>query len=528
MESDLMQHSQKSMMCKTRIQNAAWAKAHPTYLLAITILTIIASFSGFSFGQEAIGINFFDPANSGNSSPTCWDDPKSYVYMNPTATFTRCNTNSVPVNTASGTQALVFTTTNPVGSYWNVQFKLDWGHSINFLRYGQSETEYPWMHLRVKWGAIAAGADVQIGLIDNQYIKNKYFLYNGSGQTYSDQTAFVALSNYVTPSTTTWQDVYIPMEDFLASNPNLDLTRIGIIVIGGAGYYNTTNTMYISKMRLIRSPTDNQYTDMIKVNQIGYLPNQKKLAIISYETGAVSTAPSTFQVKDATSGAVVYSGSVVKKTGADDLSGDTVYQADFSGFTTPGRYVVYCPQIDKTSLPFDIRKNVFDEAFRDSLRFFYFARSGQEIAEPYAEGHTRPAIYNNNSACSYDYNPSVTRNVQGGWFDAGDLHMDVHNNVVTLWMLMQTMEKFNSKLGANVLNLPESDGQTNDMVLLIKYGLDWLKKMQNADGSVHFIVYALVSDTERHQHISNTSTGSACVLAGTFAKAYTLFSTIPG
>ncbi|MFA5292301.1 MAG: glycoside hydrolase family 9 protein [Phycisphaerae bacterium] len=499
--------------------------------LAITLQSAIAA-------EEAIGINFFDLANSGLGSTTCWGDPKCYVYLGGSATFTRCSTNYVPVNMSIGAGSLVFTTKKPSGSYWNVQFKLDWGHSVNFLRYGQT----PLLHLRVKWGTIASGADVQIYLTDDQSIKDLYRLYNGTGTSYSNQSAYVTLSNYVTPSTSVWQDVYIPLSDFLINNPNLDITRIGVLQISGAGTYTSTNTMYVEKMRVVPSVAS-QYSDMIKVNQIGYLPNSKKLAIVSYESGAVSSPPTYFQVRDAATGDIVFqSYSLVLKTGADDQSGDIVRHADFSAFTTPGRYVVTCPEIGQTSQAFDIRSDVFDEVFRDSLRFFYFARSGQAIAAPYAEGYTRPAIYTNNTTCAYDYDDNASdkmydydpnnigitaRDVQGGWFDAGDLHLDVHNNVTSLWVLMQTLDRFKNKLGPNVLNLPESNGSTNDMVLLIKWGLDWLKKMQNPDGSVHFIVYA-PSGVYSYQKISDISTGSACVAAGTFAKAYTLFSTIPG
>jgi hypothetical protein len=517
--------------------------------LLFAIVAIVFLQQSVTTAQEAIGINYFDMANSGLSSPTCWNnnDQTSKVTKTGSATFTTCGSNNVPVNTASGTLALVLTTTKPSGS-WYADFKLDWGHSVNFKRYGTTgDPNSPLLHLRLKWGAIASGANLRIYLTDDQQIKTLYRSYNGTGTTYTNQTAYVTLSNYVTPSTTTWQDVYIPMSDFLSgypgSNSQLDLTRISVLRLYGYGTYSATNTMYIEKMRVVPSVAS-QYADMIKVNQIGYLPPSKKVAIISYESGAVASPPTYFQVRNASTGDIVFTSySLPLKTGGDDQSGDIVRHADFTALTTPGRYVVCCPEIGQTSQAFDIRSDVFDQVFRDSLRFFYYARSGEEIAEPSAEGYPRPSIYTNNSACAYDYDDNdgtkvydydpgnigiTTRDVRGGWFDAGDLHMDVHNNVATLWLLMQTFEQFKNKLSPNVLNLPESDGQTNDLVLLIKYQLEWFKKLQNTDGSVHFIVYALTSDTVRHQHVSDVSTGSACVLAGIFAKAYKQFSTVPG
>jgi endoglucanase len=527
----------------TCLGSVSWIPADPRFFKKIaTSLFVIILLAIFprpaTAAQEAVGISFFDLAHANAGSPAYWDGGKSYVYLSGSATFTRNADNAVPVNMSMGNGSLVFTTTKPSSSSWNAEFKLDWGHSVNFLRY----SENPLLHLRVKWGAIASGANLSITLVDDQQIKTLYRSYNGTGATYTNQSASVTFSNYVTASTSSWQDVYIPISAFLANNPSLDLTRISVLKFTGMGTYTATNTMYIERMRIVPS-INSQYTDMVKVNQLGYLPGSKKFAIVSYEVGTVSPVPTYFQVKDASTGVVVYQANLQLKTGSWDASGDTVYHANFTSFTTPGRYVIHVPEIGQTSPAFTIGSKVFNEAFRDSLRFFYYARSGQEIAEPFAEGHTRPSIYASNSSCAYDYDdndsakmydydPSntgiTTRDVKGGWFDAGDLHLDIHNNITPLWLLLEMLEQQKNKLGPNVLNLPESDSQTNDLILLIKYQLDWFKKMQNTDGSVHFIVYAPSSSDVRYQKISDVSSGAPCILAGIFAKAYTLFSTVPG
>jgi hypothetical protein len=512
----------------------------------MTIFFFLTFLSTAVNAQEAIGINFFDMANTNAGSPTCWGGGKGYAWLGSPSTFLNCtggtNGGDVPVNMSIGAGSLVFTTTRPGGSGWcNIQFKLDGGHSVNFLRYGAD----PVLHLKLKWGAIAAGADYTIRLYDDHQIWNSYAVYNHQGNSYYSQSAAVNLSWYVMPSTTGWQDVYIPMSQFLTSNPSLDLTKISIVEFGATGNYSATNTLYVERFRIMRDET-NQYMDMIKVNQLGYLPEQKKLAIVGYEVGTVSPAPTYFQVKDAETSNVVYQANLQLKNYCNatwNKSGDTTYYADFTAFNTPGRYVLYCPELWQTSVPFDISKKAFDSALRDSMRFFYYARSGSAMVEPYAEGHTRPAIFANNSTCVYDYddedhinhlqdydpnNQRITyRNVQGGWFDAADLHMDVHNNVTTLWFLLESLKQQKDKFGPDVLNLPESNGRTNDLILLIKYELDWFKKMQNSNGSVHFIVIG-EDPNQWYQQISDVSTGAACVLAGTFAKAYTLLNDVPG
>jgi hypothetical protein len=488
--------------------------------------------------QECVGINFFDPANSYLQTYTCWDNNRSYVYLGSPATFVTCN-NAVPVDMSIGAGSLVLQTTLP-GGWWNIQFKQDWGHSVNVLRTGEN----PLLHLRVKWGQIASGANLRIRLTDDQNILNSYRTYAGQSPIYSSQSSYVLLSNYVSPSTSQWQDVYIPMSDFLSVNPNLDLTRISFITLEGYGTYSQTNILYIEKMRFIPG-IGCSYSDMVKVNQLGYLPAARKLAIVSYEPGAVPAAPTYFQVLDIASQTTAYQGVLQLKQACSsswNRSGDIVYHADFTALTAPGRYVLYLPELDQWSPVFDIDSKAINRPFRDALRFYYYARSGYPIAEPFAEGHPRPTIYANNAACAYDYddnNPNkmydydpldqgiTTRDVQGGWFDAGDLHLDVHNNVTTLWFLLETLEQFQGKLGPDVLNLPESDGTTHDLVLLIQYQLEWFKKMQNTDGSVHFMVISTSGD-QRKQTVSDVSTGAACVLAAIFAKAAPIFSQIPG
>ena len=194
---------------------------------------------------------------------------------------------------------------------------------------------------------------------------------------------------------------------------------------------------------------------------------------------------------------------------------------------------------EQSSVEFEIGDKVFNRAFRDALRVFYYMRCGQGINEPYAEGYTRPAIYANNADCNYDYvsgapghkyvytNPK--RDVYGGWFDAGDLHLDTHGPVIPMWFLLETFEQYKDKVGPDILNLPESDGQLNDLVQIIKWELDWYKKMQNTDGSVLF--YQDVNHTGSnisYQRVSDITTTGACALAAVFAKSYSLLKDVPG
>jgi len=496
--------------------------------------------------QEAIGVDYFEV--KGTNSYTCWTD-KSSVYLGSPATFAQAECGeAIPVDMNIGKGCLKFQTTRPGGgppwAWWtsNVRIK-DWP-SVDFMRYGLNGQK-PYLYLRVRWGQIASGAGLDIGLQDRHDIWNYYANYAGQTGTYSANNAAVHLSTYIpSPVINQWYDINIPMQDFLTNNPNLDLTRIETVTFTGTGSYSTTNTFYIEKIKVVPATgSNNQYLDMVKVNQFGYLTNERKLAIVSYEPNAVISAPTQFQVINSATQAVAYTGSLVLKNATDpcwNQSGDIVYHADFSSFTAPGRYKVVLPDIaGQSSVEFEIGDKVYNKPLRDALRVFYYMRSGQEFNEPYAEGFTRAAIYANNADCNYDYvsgapghkyvytNPK--RDVKGGWFDAGDLHMDTHGPVIPMWLLLETFEQYKDKVDPNTLNLPESDGQLSDLVKIIKYELDWYKKMQNTDGSVLF--YTDVNHTGTnisYQRVSDITTTGACALAGTFAKAYSLLKDVNG
>jgi len=497
-------------------------------------------------GQEAIGVDYFEV--KGTNSYACWTD-KSNLYIGSPATFTTgsCG-DAVPVEMSVGNGSLMFQSTRPPGgppwAWWVVLIRFEKWASVNFMRYGQNG-QMPYLYLRVQWGQIAPGAGLDIGLTDNHDIWNYYEAYAGLPGTYVDNTATVALSDYVpSPVVGQWYDVYIPMQDFLDDNPDLDLTRIEKINFAGTGSYTSTNTFYIEKIKVVPAiGSSNQYLDMVKVNQFGYLPNDRKLAIVSYEEGAVDTPPTQFQVKDTVTQSVVYTGTLELKNASSpewNQSGDIVYHADFSSFTTPGRYKIVLPEIpNQSSVEFKIGDKVFNRALRDALRVLYYMRCGQEINEPYCEGYSRPAIYANNANCNYDYESGApdhwyeytepTRDIFGGWFDAGDLHMDTHGPVISMWFLMETLEQFKDKIGDDILNLPESDGQINDLIHIIKWELDWYKKMQNDDGSVLFYADVNHSGSDiSYQRVSDITTTGACALASTFAKAYSLLYDVPG
>jgi endoglucanase len=112
--------------------------------------------------------------------------------------------------------------------------------------------------------------------------------------------------------------------------------------------------------------------------------------------------------------------------------------------------------------------------------------------------------------------------VHGSWFDAGDTHVDVVNTAVACWFLLETMRDYGPNIAPYGLDLPESNSQRSDMVPLIKNALDWLQRMQNAEGSVCHYVLGNPNTVAQPQQVSDVSSFAAACAAGVFAKAYTV------
>lgn len=472
-----------------------------TALMSLLLLNSGSVYSAPLTSQECVSLDYYNGFNG-----TCWDDPKSTAYCGNGASILACNGNSLPVDPAETNGALEIRTTKSNG-YWNFILRLGGGQAVNYNFIGGKNAN---LSIRIRWAQRTEDMEIRLN--------------TESGN------AGVILSSYIAPSTS-WQTVNIPVADFVAANPSIDLTRVNSLHFLGIGTYPGESLMYINEVRAIPSPGC-KYAEMVKINQLGYLPDMPKIFILSYETNGASptnAAAIIFNVKNSSDGSVVYAGTCIPTT--DPLgwnqSGDIVYNGDFSAVTNPGNYYITIPEFGQYSYVFKIDYDIYNDAFRDLLRFFYYARSGYAIEEPYAEAYPRQAYFAADNNAPYDYTVG-TRNVQGGWFDAGDSHKDMHAQAAPMWFLLEILEDFKDKISAGVLHLPESDGEINDIYYLIKYQLDWMMKMANVDGSVHFWVdYAPNYFNQANGEVSDISSGSASVLSAIFAKAYKSFKPVP-
>ena len=448
---------------------------------------------------------------------TNWANGGSAIYQSGPAVVRNVN-GTIPVDNLDGTQALVLDSVNPPGGAWSVYFKIS-GNPLNWLRTGTN----PAIHLTLKWSAVPTNQ------VWNMTVRIQ------AGPVYSSAANVdLSLNSYVISPSNTWQDVLIPASAFQAVRPAVDLTHVWDIVLLPKGSYRDHCILDIAALELWPSalPARTNYAEFVKVNQVGYAPLMpSKIALMSWSTSnTVSPSPTWFRVVNVANGQVVFTNQLTRFVQPNEwqapgwtLDGDVIYQSDFGALQTPGTYRVEAPELGARSPDFSIGTNVYQGLFRDSLRFFYYSRSGVPIVEPFAEGYTRANSHPETTNAAYNYAPAhghynfgsqTKRDVHGAWFDAGDTHVDVINTAVACWFLLETMRDFGPNVPPYALDLPESNAQQSDLVPLVSSALDWLERMQNADGSVCLYVMG------NPDQVSDTSSFSAACAAATFAKAY--------
>jgi endoglucanase len=214
-----------------------------------------------------------------------------------------------------------------------------------------------------------------------------------------------------------------------------------------------------------------------KVNQVGYLPEGRKRFAVVAETASRGDA---FEVVDE-EGRTAYTGRIEAEPISDEAAGETVLRGDFSALTRPGRYAVRMGGTE--SHPFLIAEDVYDPLFADAARCFYIIRANVPLDDP-VTGISHPAAHVNDA--EYDTRPGELGDFKGGWYNAGDYGKWTHEAAFSAACMMWLYElRGEGPAGRDDLRIPESGNGMPDILDEARWGLEWLLKMQNEDGSVY-------------------------------------------
>jgi len=266
-------------------------------------------------------------------------------------------------------------------------------------------------------------------------------------------------------------------------------------------------------------------TALIKINQLGYYPGGVKRAVV------VESKATEFEIKkeDKT---IVFTGKLSDPK-YWDKSEENVKIADFSEFKEPGSYLLIVKDAKDTGR-FEIKANLYQDAFKATLKNFYLIRASMDIDEKYAgkwkrkKGHPDVVCY---------FHPSAQRgngkiSSPGGWYDAGDCNKYVVNGGVTVGTLLNLYEMYPNLVGDNFSNIPESGNGLSDLLDEVKYELDWVFTMQAPDGASHmkltsknFADFIMPDKDTSERFVVGKATAPTLNLAAMMAQASRLYKT---
>jgi len=188
---------------------------------------------------------------------------------------------------------------------------------------------------------------------------------------------------------------------------------------------------------------------------------------------------------DAVTGEAVYEmRPVLQNEGkVHENSGDRLWHLDFSNFREPGRYFIEDPDRRVRSWEFVIDEGaVFKEVLRQALRVFYYQRCGISKSGDLRDRacHSGPG---QDAECAHYAGDLGTRDLRGGWHDAGDYHKYVGYAYPAVKSLLSSY-LMNPELWHRIeTGIPESGNGVPDILDEVKWGLDWLLRMQVRDPS---------------------------------------------
>ncbi|RPD47267.1 glycoside hydrolase family 9 protein [Paracnuella aquatica] len=247
-----------------------------------------------------------------------------------------------------------------------------------------------------------------------------------------------------------------------------------------------------------------QSSPHIKIDQFGYFPNARKVAVIvdpqagynANESFTPGTGQNQYQVRRWSDDVVVYAGTLQSWNGGAThvQSGDRGWWFDFSALTTPGSYYIFDLANSVASFQFEIGENVYEEALRQAMRTFFYQRINFAKQQPYTDAKwADAACYDGPGQDRYATSRfakgdlTTVRDLHGGWMDAGDFnkYTTFASNAV-----IQLMEAYRMNPSAfkDNYNIPESGNGIPDILDEVKWELDFLKRMQDATGTNGFML----------------------------------------
>ena len=269
----------------------------------------------------------------------------------------------------------------------------------------------------------------------------------------------------------------------------------------------------------------------IKVNQVGYLTHESKIATIEPEAKTKS-----FLIRDQEGKTVWRTKRATTKK--SPFSSKIRQEIDFSSITKPGRYTLVAGRHQQS---FIISSNPYTEALKASIKGYYYQRSGESLERKYAGEYARPAAHLDTHVMVHP-SAATTKRPAGtiisspkGWYDAGDYNKYIVNSGFTIGLILQSYQLHQDRFNALNLQIPESDNKIPDILDEMMYNLEWMLTMQDpTDGGVYhklttpnFEGFVMPEDCKQQRYVVQKTTTAALDFAATMALAARIYQRFP-
>jgi endoglucanase len=248
---------------------------------------------------------------------------------------------------------------------------------------------------------------------------------------------------------------------------------------------------------------------VIVVDQFGYPAAATKVAVVrdpqaGYDGAAHFTPGKSYAVVAKATGKTVKKGPLLPWNGgaADDVSGDKAWWFDFSDVKAPGTYTVVDTEKGLRSVEFEIGDGVYRSVLKDAVRTFYYQRAGFKktagtAGADWADSASHLGIGQDSQSRPWPgkregmvksvltglVKGDTIKDLHGGWFDAGDYNKYTNWAARNIIVLLRAYSENPAAFGDDT-NIAESGNGVPDLLDEVKWGLDWLVRMQNTDGSL--------------------------------------------
>ena len=234
----------------------------------------------------------------------------------------------------------------------------------------------------------------------------------------------------------------------------------------------------------------------IRTDQFGYRPSARKIAVLremitGYDAPAAYTPGTAISLLRAGDDTVAFTASPTSWNGGavHAQSGDRVWWFDFSNVTEEGDFYILDQANGARSESFRIAPDVYADVLEQATRMFFYQRCGSPKATPHAHPDWSDtachlgALQDTDCRAIDDPSPASSRDLSGGWHDAGDYNKYVNFTDDALHNMLGGF-RARPAFWPDDWNLPESGNGIPDLLDETRCGLEWMLKMQNADGSV--------------------------------------------